>query len=57
MHTINGGNITEESIKEMLNREYKIYFKRGDENSPPINIYDRRFSLFKMNELNKGFNI
>ena len=42
MHTIDGTMMTEEMIKEMLNREYKIYFSKGkfkDDN--PIDIYDK----------------
>jgi hypothetical protein len=55
MNTTNGSTITEESIKEMINREYGVYFQRdthldiykgdGFVKKPAWNEVNRKFRL------------
>ena len=55
MHNINGNDVTDEKIKEMINREYMIYFKR--ERVADIYALDSPFEPLRINPLNKSFNI
>lgn len=55
MNTIDGEEITDETIKALINREYMFYFKRED--IPDIYATDSRFTLPVFNNLNKHFNV
>jgi hypothetical protein len=46
---------TDEKIKEMINREYMIYFKR--ERKADIYPLDSPFEPIRINTLNKSFNV
>lgn len=55
-NTVDGREVTEETIKAMINREYMFYFKR--EGVVP-NIYrpERMFQMPTLNNINRKFNL
>lgn len=56
MNTINGRDVTDETIKDMINREYMLYFKRQEQ---VADLYAREsmFDLFTINNINKRFTV
>ena len=58
MHSVSDGELdmNEEQIKEMINREYMVYFKRGQK----LDIYREPGAFFKKpatNEVNRRFKV